>query len=97
MSKRKQGKESWEAFERRVGLKRTRQDRNLASGKNEHLFQMTLVQRMSTTPSGRLKKYEPLDTGDFVPFAEYKELSICRILKKLVNSSLTHRHGRVTF
>ena len=31
---------------------------------------------MSLTASGRLKKYEPLDTRDFVPFSEYDELSI---------------------
>ena len=35
-----------------------------------------LVQRMSSTASGRLKKYEPLDTRDFVPFSDYDELSI---------------------
>ena len=38
-----------------------------------------LVQRMSSAPSGRLKKYEPLHTRDFVPFAEYDELSISNI------------------
>jgi hypothetical protein len=68
MSKRKQGKESWEAFERRVGLKRTRQERNLASDERTLVPNDILVQRMSTSPSGRLKKYEPLDTRDFVPF-----------------------------
>lgn len=35
-----------------------------------------LVQRMSSTLSGRLKKYDPLDTRDFVPFGEYEELSL---------------------
>ena len=35
-----------------------------------------LVQRMSSTASGRLKKFEPLNTGDFVPFGEYDDLTI---------------------
>ena len=35
-----------------------------------------LVQRMSSAASGRLKKYEPLDTRDFVPFEDYEELSV---------------------
>ena len=36
----------------------------------------TLVQRMSSIVSGQVKKYEPLDTRDFVPFEDYDELSI---------------------
>jgi hypothetical protein len=55
MAKRKQGKETWEAFERRAGLKRNRQDQNLASDKRTLAPNDILVQRMSTTPSGRLK------------------------------------------
>ena len=35
-----------------------------------------LVQRMSPNASGRLKKYEPLDTRDFIPFDDYEELTI---------------------
>ncbi len=36
-----------------------------------------LVQRMSTAPSGRMKKFETMDTRDFIPFAAlYEELSI---------------------
>ena len=35
-----------------------------------------LVQRMSSTASGRLKKFEPLDTRDFVPFGDYDDLTI---------------------
>ena len=31
---------------------------------------------MSSTASGRLKKYEPLDTRDFVPFKDYEELNL---------------------
>lgn len=31
---------------------------------------------MSSTASGRLKKYEPLDTRDFVSFEEYDELTV---------------------
>ena len=35
-----------------------------------------LVQRMSSTASGRLKTFEPLDTRDFVPFGDYDDLTI---------------------
>ena len=34
---------------------------------------------MSSVASGLLKKYEPLDTRDFVPFEDYDELSIDNI------------------
>jgi len=40
-----------------------------------------LVQRMSSTASGRLKKYESLDTRDFVPFEDCEELSMENIKK----------------
>jgi hypothetical protein len=75
----RKGKESWEEFERRVGLKRSDEDdRNRAPEKRAlgKIPNDILVQRMSTTPSGRLKKYEPLNTRDFVPFSDYEELSI---------------------
>ena len=36
---------------------------------------------MSATASGRLKKFEPLDTRAYVPFSEYTELSIANIKK----------------
>ena len=35
-----------------------------------------LVRRMSSTASGRLKRYEPLDTRDFVPLEDYEELNL---------------------
>ena len=35
-----------------------------------------LVQRMSSTASRRLEKYEPLDTRDFVPFKDCEELNL---------------------
>jgi hypothetical protein len=68
-------KTTWEDFEQRVGLKRTGGDKN---GKRStgNTPSDILVQRMSSKASGRLKKYEPLDTRDFVPFSEYDELSI---------------------
>ena len=68
-------KTTWEDFEQRVGLKRTGGDKN---GKRStgNTPSDILIQRMSSTASGRLKKYEPLDTRDFVPFSEYDELSI---------------------
>ena len=66
-------KERWEDFEARVGIKQS------GGGKKEiHKAAPNdiLVQRMSSTASGRLKKFEPLDTRDFVPFGEYDDLTI---------------------
>ena len=31
---------------------------------------------MSCTASGRLQKFEPLDTRDFLPFGDYDDLTI---------------------
>ena len=41
-----------------------------------------MVQRMSANPSGRLKKYEPLDTRDFIPFNEFTKLSIENVIDR---------------
>ena len=55
-----------------------------------------LVQRKSANPSGRLKKYKPLDTRDFVLYNAFTELSIANI-KKLVNVSTICRKTLVMF
>ena len=34
-----------------------------------------VLQKMAPIPTGRIKKYEPLDMRDFVPFTEFYELS----------------------
>ena len=65
-------KESWEEFEKRVGNKRN----NAKKPGVGKIPSDILVQRMSSTASGRLKKYEPLDTRDFVPFEDYEELNL---------------------
>ena len=65
-------KESWEEFEKRVGNKRNNAKKPGAGKVPSYI----LVQRMSSTASGRLKKYEPLDTRDFVPFKDYEELNL---------------------
>jgi hypothetical protein len=66
-------KEEWAEFEKRVGLKRTEGREKKSRGVK--VPSDILVQRMSSVASGRLKKYEPLDTRDFVPFEDYDELS----------------------
>ena len=65
-------KESWEEFEKRVRMKRT----GSANAKRVKVPEDLLVQRISSLPIGRGKKFEPMDTKDFVPFKEYDELSI---------------------
>ena len=71
-------KTTWEDFEQRVGLKRTGGDKD-GKRSTRNAPSDILVQRMSSTASGRLKKYEPLDTRDFVPFGDCDELSIDNI------------------
>ena len=65
-------KESWEEFEKRVGNKRNNAKKPCVDKVPSNI----LVQRMSSTASGRLKKYEPLDTRDFVPFEDDEELNL---------------------
>lgn len=80
--KRRKGnaKETWDEFEKRVGLKRIDgQQKKSGGGGQGKVPSDILVQRMSSVASGRLKKYEPLDTRDFVSFDEYDELSIDNI------------------
>ena len=57
--KYKGGKETCDDFEKRVGMKRTESDAKIAGTEPPNDI---LVQRMSPTASGRLKKFEPLDT-----------------------------------
>ena len=65
--------EKWKEFENRVSAKRNKTEKK----GHEHVVPTDImVQRMSAVPSGRLKKFEPLDTRDFVPFTEFTELSL---------------------
>ena len=43
------------------------------------------VQRMSSEPTGRAKKYEPLDTRDFVDFSDFNEITIENIKEACEN------------
>eukprot|EP00794_Sanderia_malayensis_P002723 gene2723-3148_t len=71
---KKTGKETWAALEKRIGLKHTVGDARKNFGK---VAADILVQRMSTMPSGHMKKYEPMDTREFIPFGNnYDELTI---------------------
>ena len=65
-------KESWEEFEKRVGNRRN----NAKKPGVGKVPSDILVQRMSSTALGRLKKCEPLDPRDFVPFKDYEELNL---------------------
>ena len=57
--KYKGGKETCDDFEKRVDMKRTESDAKIAGTESPNDI---LVQRMSPTASGRLKKFETLDT-----------------------------------
>ena len=72
MANRKRKNEAWKQFEERIVEKR-----NGAGGKNEQASpEVIMVQRMSEIPSGRLKKFEPLEPREFVPFSEFTCLSL---------------------
>ena len=65
-------KESWVEFEKRVGNKRN----NAKKPGVGKVPSDILVQRMASTASGRLEKYEPLNTRDFVPFEDDEEFNL---------------------
>lgn len=76
MKRKFRAKETWDDFEKRVGMKRSGTDAKKAG---VNVPNDILVQRMSPNASGRLKKYEPLDTRDFIPFEDYEELTLDNI------------------
>ena len=64
-------KDQWKQFEQQVTAKRT------GTKKKSYIVPEDLVvQRMSSIPTGRMKKYVSLDTRDFVPFTDFYELSL---------------------
>lgn len=79
MKRRKEEKERWEDFVARVGMKRSGAGEGKKGAGSKVVPNDILVQRMSSTASGRLKKFEPLDTRDFFPFGDYDDLTIANI------------------
>ncbi len=65
-------KRTWQEFQKMVGEKRSKNSTTKAKSKCPSSI---MVQRMSSAPN-RSKKYEPLDTRDFVDFTDYEELNI---------------------
>ena len=65
-------KPSWDDYTAQVGKKRVTGTCKAAKKSPDCIT----VQRMSSEPTGRIKKYEPLDTRDFVNFSEFGEISI---------------------
>ena len=63
----------------RVGMKRSGAGEGKKGASAKAVPNDILVQRMSSTASGRLKKFEPLDTRDFFPFGDYDDLTIANI------------------
>lgn len=63
-------KDQRKQFEQQVTAKRT------GTKKQSHIVpEYMVLQKMAPIPTGRIKKYEPLDMRDFVPFTEFYELS----------------------
>lgn len=66
-------KRTWEDFQKIVKEKRSGKTKSKGPRPSS-----IMIQRMSSTPN-RSKKYEPLDTRDFVDFSDYDELNIDNI------------------
>ncbi len=62
----------WEDFHNKISKKRRGDTSNKKKGPSP---QNIMIQRMSSEPK-KFKKYEPLDTRDFVDFTQYDKLSI---------------------
>lgn len=68
---RKRGKITFDEFQREQAEKRQKK------GLGSHVVpEELIVQRMTANPTGRLKKYEPMDTREFVSFQGFYELSL---------------------
>ena len=67
-------KGNWDALERLMSRKRAKGTSKEKGSKK--VPSSIMVQRMSSQPTGRQKKYEPLDTRDFVDFSDYDEITI---------------------
>ena len=68
----KKRKVSWKEYEQNVASAKNGGTVN----KKKNIPTFITVQRMSSEPLERLKKYEPLETREFVDFTEYEELTI---------------------
>ena len=69
MTKRR--KDSWDEYEKKMSNKRV-----VGTSKPKKNPSCLTVQRMSSEPTGRAKKYEPMETREFVDFTSYDEFSI---------------------
>ena len=76
------GREDYRNFMARVKAKRTSQGDNAGHGKGKKTkkgIESIVVQRVNTQPTGKLKKFEPLDSRDFVDFSNYDSLTLKNI------------------
>ena len=82
----------WDALERLMASKR-----NKGSSKENGCKKVPLsimVQCMSSPPTDRQKKYEPLNTRDVVDFSDYDEITIENVRDA---SFMMHQKAHVTF
>eukprot|EP00112_Aurelia_sp_Birch-Aquarium-sp1_P023909 Seg732.11 transcript_id=Seg732.11/GoldUCD/mRNA.D3Y31 product="hypothetical protein" protein_id=Seg732.11/GoldUCD/D3Y31 len=68
-------RKTWELYEKKCSAKRRGEP---AVKKKSSAPSSIMVQRMSAD-ANRLKKFEPLDTRDFIDFSDYEEISIDNI------------------
>ena len=76
------GREDYRNFTARVKAKSKSQGDNAGHGKGKKTkksIESIVVQRVNTQPTGKLKKFEPLDSRDFVDFSNYDSLTLKNI------------------
>ena len=76
--KRKSG--SWEKYGKKMSTRRVK-----GSIKTKKTPEFITVQRMSSESTGRAKKYEPLDTHDFVDFSDFTQIRVENIKEACEN------------
>ena len=72
------GRKQFRDFMARVKAQRT-EVHVLQEGKNKKakkVIDSIVVQRVNSQPSGKLKKYEPLDARDIIDFSNYGSLTL---------------------
>ena len=53
--------------------------------RTKKVIDFIVVQRVNSQPSGKLKKYEPLDARDFVDFSNYDSLTLNNVKEACEN------------
>eukprot|EP00794_Sanderia_malayensis_P008559 gene8559-9474_t len=76
------GRDAYSNFMAKVKAQRIGQEDNAGHGKGKKAkksIKSIVLQRVNSQPTGKLKKFEPLDSKDFVDFTQYESLTLKNI------------------